>query len=105
VPKPLLDWREGETEDADQTVTLWRRYAPPRPLRDIPMAFILWRPVTGGDEEYVTGWAAKGGLASYSNKLQDALRYETRAAADAAIAHRTPSEWQVREIADPKRSV
>ena len=65
------------------------------------MAFILWRPVNGAVDQYVTGWAEKGGAAAYSNNLRDALRYQTRAAADAAIAHRTPAEWQVREIADP----
>ena len=65
------------------------------------MAFILWRPVKGGADQYVTGWAAKGGAASYSNNLKDALRYETLAAAEAARANRTPAGWQVREIAEP----
>jgi hypothetical protein len=67
------------------------------------MSFILWRPDIGGTHtgEYVTGWAAKGGQASFSNKLdKDTLRYKTRAAADAAIAGRTPREWQVQEIPD-----
>ena len=65
------------------------------------MAFILWRPGIGGAHQYVTEWVKEIDTAAYSNDLRDALRYQTRAAADAAIAHRTPDGWQVREIADP----
>lgn len=65
------------------------------------MAFILWRPGIGEAEQYVTEWVRELGTAVHSNNLQDALRYQTRAAADAAIANRTSAGWQVREIADP----
>lgn len=65
------------------------------------MAFILWRPGIGGAEQYVTDWVKEIDAAAYSNDPKDALRYQTRAAADDAIAHRTHAGWQVREIADP----
>jgi hypothetical protein len=65
------------------------------------MAFILWRSEIGGHDQYVSGWAAKGGLASYSNNLKDAKRYQTRAAADDAANRSASEKWQVREIADP----
>jgi hypothetical protein len=65
------------------------------------MAFILWRPGIGGADQYLTEWVKEIDTAVHSNSLKDALRYQTRAAADAAIAHRTPAGWQVREIADP----
>ena len=61
------------------------------------MAFILWRPRDDGAVEYVTGWAAKGGQAAFSLNLERALRYQTRAAADAAVA-RARAGWHVREI-------
>ena len=61
------------------------------------MTFILWRNVTGGGEEYVTGWVEKGN-ATFSGNVQEALLYQTRAAADAAIAHRTAAGWQVRPL-------
>ena len=66
------------------------------------MAYILWRPDVGrtGDD-YVTGWAAKGGGASFSKNEKNAFRYRTRAEAEHAIAERAPAGWQVREIADP----
>jgi hypothetical protein len=65
------------------------------------MAFILWRSGIGGADQYVTEWVKEIDTAAYSNNLQDALQYQTRAAALAAIANRTPAGWQVREIADP----
>lgn len=65
------------------------------------MAFILWRPGIGEANQYLTEWVKEIDSATHSNNLQDALRYQTRAAAEAAIAHRTAAGWQVREIADP----
>lgn len=64
------------------------------------MAFILSRQGIDGAVEYVSGWAAKGGQADHSNDPANALRYQTRAAADAAVA-RSHAGWQVREIAEP----
>ena len=63
------------------------------------MTFILWRQDSGGAEVYVTGWSAQGGQAAYSNNRGDALRYETRAAAEAAVARSRHAGWQVREVA------
>jgi hypothetical protein len=65
------------------------------------MAFVLWRPGIGGVDQYVTEWVKEIDSAVHSNNLRDALRYQTRAAAEAAIAHRTHAGWQVRETADP----
>jgi hypothetical protein len=60
------------------------------------MAFILWRQGNNGIVEYVSGWAAKGGQAGHSNDPEHAFRYQTRDAADAAVA-RAQAGWQVRE--------
>jgi hypothetical protein len=66
------------------------------------MPFILWRPTDEGTEEYVTGWAAKGGAASFSRNAGEAQRYETQAAAEGAIAKQAPAGWRVREIGRAK---
>lgn len=65
------------------------------------MTFVVWRPGIGGAAQYVTEWVKELDTAAHSNNPKDALRYQTRAAAEAAIAHRTTAGWQVREIADP----
>lgn len=65
------------------------------------MTFVIWRRGIGGADQYVTEWVKEIDTAAHSSNLKDALRYQTRAAAEAAIAHRTTAGWQVREIADP----
>jgi hypothetical protein len=63
------------------------------------MAFILWRPSPNGLAEYVTEWVP-GGQAAHSPNRDQALRYQTRAAAQAAIERRTPAGWQVLDEAE-----
>ena len=61
------------------------------------MAFILWRTDIDGTNDYVTAWADNG-VAAFTKERTQALRYETRAAAEHAIGRRTPAGWQVEEI-------
>jgi hypothetical protein len=65
------------------------------------MTFILWRQGASGVEQYVTDWADKGGNAAFSTNRAEALKYQTRAAAEAAVAGRAPAGWQIREVGEP----
>jgi hypothetical protein len=57
------------------------------------MAFILWRHGMDGPVEYVTEMGLQWG----SRLFPGSRKYQTRAAAEAAIARRTTAQWQVRE--------
>jgi len=64
------------------------------------MPFILWRHNIGGPVDYATGWVVGGGATHFPN-IEEALRYQTLAAAEAAIAHRARAEWQIRDLEKP----